>query len=343
MERKQIGTPTYLYYCGTFQLLNTASIGNFSTPNLQCLEDASLSIYDIDYVNSNGNNTCVGLKSHKAYRWSTYREKRDATSYHFLDNNNKVVIGNNGILDLKLDGTVNYVSLSNIQVPIDTSIKYSDVFANNYKYCLVDTNKTIHVYTERGDVLEFQLTAGEPKIVCPTLNTVGVLTTDYRFIIYLDNSDDFYEFKDIIHVASSEDRFIAITTKSFVFEIYENGTKKQIFGFKGTPISAFCGIRHYGVLTYQGDAFLWGWGLSGQLGNGVCMNSDHPVKAKFDDSLRIVAADGGAEHTVFLAVKEMAFTPMLPPVMLNSPYIQTIRTIMNIDGAMNPDNKDVKC
>ena len=342
MDRKQIGTPTYLYYCGTFQLLNTTSIGNFSTPILQCLEDASLSIYDIDYVSSNGNYTCVDLKSHKAYWWSTCREKRDASSYHFLDNNNKIVIGTNGLLDLKVDGTVNFISLSNTQLAIDSSIKYLDAFANSHKYALIDTEKKIHIYFENKNIIHYPVTTEEPKIICLTENTTGILFKNYTFQIKADNSDKQFEFKDIIHVASSEDRYVVVTTKSLVYEIYENGTKKQIFGFQVTPISAFCGTKHYGVITYQGDAFLWGWGLSGQLGNGVCMNSDHPVKAKFDDSLRIVAADGGAENTVFLAVKEMSFTPMLPEIMQSSPFIQTIRTTMNIEGLMNPDNKDVK-
>ena len=58
--------------------------------------------------------------------------------------------------------------------------------------------------------------------------------------------------------------------------------------------------------------------------------------------IRIIAILSVFCGTVFIAVKEISFSPKFNEKMLISDYIKTIRIESMIPAAMNPDNKDIK-
>ena len=62
----------------------------------------------------------------------------------------------------------------------------------------------------------------------------------------------------------------------------------------------------------------------------------------FCNEYRVVDADAGDEHTVFILVNESSFSPKLYDNMLSSDYMKTVRVETMMAASMNPYNIDVK-
>lgn len=66
-----------------------------------------------------------------------------------------------------------------------------------------------------------------------------------------------------------------------------------------------CGQNHSLALTFEGEVFGWGSGETGELGNGLADNCNHPTKTVFPISVsRIVRIAAGAAHSVFLTAAQ---------------------------------------
>jgi alpha-tubulin suppressor-like RCC1 family protein len=70
--------------------------------------------------------------------------------------------------------------------------------------------------------------------------------------------------------------------------------------FHGEKIKdIFCGEDHSCVITANGDAYLWGYGIDGRLGNKNKMNMNTPTKISIDNS-KIKKVSCGGQHTAIL-------------------------------------------
>ena len=337
MDSSLIATPSYLFVCGSSDLARTLFPTDVCVPTLLKTEDQNLRT-DFVSVSAFKNRTSVIDKGNKAYVWGFNEESAVYTSKLALIEPNlpykQVCFSFFEKYMLTTDGDI-YIGKNKLE-----GVKAKYIASNSLGYAFIDNELNVVV----SDFLKIEnLKELVPKSLHMTDEYIAILceNNELRIISTKDGSEQ-PPIPDIVSCAASQDKFVIINTKSQVFELLCNGQYREIFGFKGTPIKAFAGFKHYGVITYQGECFTWGWGLSGQLGNGIFMNSNKPVKVKMNDSLRIVDADAGSEHTVFLAVKEISYTPAFPSAMLQNDYIKTVRMESISQAAMNPDNMDIK-
>ena len=338
MDSSLIGSPSYIFVCGSSELSRTLLRTDVGVPTLIRTEEQNILRTDYIAIYAFKNRTCVVTKGNKAYMWGFNEDSTIQTtkltqiftnlSYkqicfslfekYLLTGEGEIYVGKN-----KLEG-----------------VKARYIAANSLRYAYIDEdlNVVISDYLKLENLKEYV-----PKSLHMTDEHIAILceNNDLRIISMKDGSE-IPALHDIISCAASQDKFVVINKKSQVFEVLCNGQMREIFGFKGTPVKVFAGFKHYGVITYQGECFTWGWGLSGQLGNGLFMNSNKPVKVKMDDSLRIVDAAAGSDHTAFIAVKEISYTPAFPAAMLENDYIRTVRMESISQAAMNPDNMDIK-
>ena len=60
----------------------------------------------------------------------------------------------------------------------------------------------------------------------------------------------------------------------------------------------FAGEDHSALITEDGEAYTWGYGLDGRLGNGNKQNMFSPKKANLPEKVKKIAC--GGNHTAFL-------------------------------------------
>lgn len=149
----------------------------------------------------------------------------------------------------------------------------------------------------------------------------------------------FPDFK-IVSVASTRSKAIILISDGRIYEVV-NTSLVLVSGYNGLAISLFGGGASLGLITYEGDCYMWGCGTHGQLGNGSFSNFATPRKVDFDDSCVIEAA-AGEEHTLFLTSKPNAYSVLLPKLMKNQYVPYSISMMGTIPDGFKPPEFDVK-
>ena len=317
------------------------SIGSVLTPLK--IEDSAVIHYDFDSIISRGDVCCAIAKGGKAYKFCPSAQEDGEESIEKISEDGEFVtsvcFGINHYAYLTKNGDVC------LDCEIVKDVKATAI-AMNSDNCIayVLTDGFIVIKDENGNLLtSFTYSKKTPVAVWMTKKSVAVLYENNVLVMkFLHDECNINVIEDVITCASNDSNYLILRSDSSVYELSNNGKNEmKIYGIGGTPISLFAGEKHYGAVTYEGDCYTWGWGLDGQLGNNLYMNSPRPVKVIVDESLKIVAAAGGNTYSLFLVVKESSFTPQFPSAMLKNEYINTVRTESIAAAAMNPENRDI--
>ena len=236
-------------------------------------------------------------------------------------------------------------------------LKFSKVFAKFAWLAGITTDNKILVYfnnsPEVKDAVFLNLSNDNNNylesistITSFTESKIAILTNSGNLYVYDKLKDPEANatlspvFDHIVSVASTRSRSILLKNDGRVYESIDNKLI-LITGYEGLPISLFAGGASLGLITLQGDCYMWGCGTHGQLGNGTFMNTAYPQKVVLDDK-KIVAAAAGEEHTLFLAVKSNQFSVLLPDLMKNEiiPYAASMSE--TIPYGFAPPEFDVK-
>ena len=342
MRTRSFGSPAYILT--TSQLSDPQmklGIGLVLDPLK--IEDSSVVHFDFDSIIAYRDNCCAIAKGGKAYKFHPSSQEGNEEKPERVSKNGafvtSVCFGIDHFAYLTKDGDV-YINYRRVE---DIKATFIAMNCNNCIAYMLNDGFVIVKDESGNQLLSFTYTKKNPVSVWMTEKSVAVLYDDNSLVIkLLSDADDGIVIEDIVTCASNDTNYLILKSDSSVYELSYDGRKEmKIYGIGGTPISLFAGQKHYGAVTYEGDCYTWGWGLDGQLGNNMYMNSSRPVKVIVDDSIKIVAAAGGSRYSLFLVVKEMSFTPQFPPIMLKNEYINTVRTESIAAAAMNPENRDI--
>ena len=170
---------------------------------------------------------------------------------------------------------------------------------------------------------------------------VAILAESGNLYIYDGTNEKLLPLYDkIVSVASTRSRPIILKSDGRVYEVL--GEKSiLVTGYEGLPIALFAGGASLGLITFQGDGYMWGTGTHGQLGNGAFLNAAQPQKVLLEDR-KIKSAVGGEEHTLFLTVKENHFAVLLPELMMNEDLPKAIVAAATIPYGFKPPEFDSK-
>ncbi|KAK8891284.1 hypothetical protein M9Y10_028492 [Tritrichomonas musculus] len=234
--------------------------------------------------------------------------------------------------------------------------KYSKVFAKfDWLVCISTDNKLIVYFTNQTskNPVFINLSNDEGNfieniniITSYTESKIAILTKSGNLYIY-DNHNNHEEntvlspiFDKIVSVASTRLHSILLKSDGRVFESIDNKLI-LITGYDGLPISLFAGGASLGLITLQGDCYMWGCGTHGQLGNGSFLNAAYPQKVIMEDK-KVVAAVAGEEHTLFLTVMTNQFAVILPELMKNEVIPYAVSLSETIPYGFVPPEFDVK-
>jgi hypothetical protein len=147
---------------------------------------------------------------------------------------------------------------------------------------------------------------------------------------------------EVVSCAAANDRFIILKPDGRIFEMSPSGTRRQVHGVHGNPIKVFAGGAHFGCVTFEGEAWTWGCGARGQLGDGSYTISFTPRRVLMKDDLRVTDAAAGEEHTLLMAVKDHSFVPKMPEIMKENSYMKMVRMTTALQGAFVASEFDSK-
>ena len=325
MDKSLLSSPVHFYVCGpTFgpQL----KYNKASNENIMGLPTNSLEFLSIG---SFGKNSYSINREGKAFFWS--EPISQTTQISCPDPIKQVCF---------IKGKPAYLTAEGIFT--DTKFKIENVkfiTSLDSMYAHIDKENNIFITNQKMNI---DLNGSIPESLCLTTKHIAILCSNSKLQIYFISGEKGPEIDKVIFCTSNEDIFLYITSSSFVFMMNDSFDTHQIFGIQGTPVKAFAGVKHYGVITYEGDCFTWGWGLDGQLGNRRYCISQKPTLVYKDNSLKIVDASGGEKETYFLIVRDSQYTPSFHNLMLENEYISTARMESISHAALNPDNMDIK-
>ncbi|OHT08993.1 hypothetical protein TRFO_22229 [Tritrichomonas foetus] len=219
----------------------------------------------------------------------------------------------------------------------------TNIFAK-YQTIIVFQGTKIRVYTPMKDIeTSFELPQNENPISAAIINHGFAILSDKGILrIYNQKQPDPSIITDIVSVASSNEKYIVLKPNGRIYEIFSNGSKRQISGIGGNPIALFAGGSHFGCITFEGDCWMWGVGVRGQLGNSSFTNSFQPKKVVLKEDVRVISGAAGEEHTILLTVKDTSFIPQVPEAMKQTEYIKMLRMSAAIQGAFLASEFDSK-
>lgn len=236
-------------------------------------------------------------------------------------------------------------------------LKYTKIFAKFEWLAGITTDNKIIAYfsnhSEKKDPVFLNLsddnnnyTENIKTITSFTEHKIAILTNSGNLYVYdkLKNPETNVTlsplFDKIVSVASTRSRSILLKSDGRVYESIDDKLI-LITGYEGLPISLFAGGASLGLITFQGNCYMWGCGTHGQLGNGTFMNAAYPQKVIIDDK-KVVSASAGEEHTLFLTVKSNQFSVLLPDLMKNEVIPYAVSMSETIPYGFAPPEFDVK-
>jgi len=255
-------------------------------------------------------------------------------------NISKIAIGDEHLILLGNNGQI--LAFGNVANSYREHImgKIVNVFAKFDKSAFVMENNRVLItnYAKGNITIEF---SSQVKDVALTASSFGVLSQDALYI-FDDEGQMMFEIENIVSVAASENIFIILKNNSAVFELLESGKTRQIHGIDGVAIKVFAGSNHYGVITLDGECWMWGCGLFGQLGSGKKEYASIPEKTKIKVGYRVIDVHAGECHSIFLITKDNTFSHKIPEEMKTSDYIKVVNTTFLVSGSLIASQYDYK-
>lgn len=271
-------------------------------------------------------------------------------------NRNQIAIGD--FFTVLIDGKKSLITYGKITI-LDQikELQFSKVFAKfSWLVGITIDNKIVVYFSNHPEIKEvvYLNLQNENENYLENIKTITSFTESK--IAILTNSGNLYVydrqknpennviltpiFNKIVSVASTRSRSIILKSDGRVFESIDDKLI-LITGYEGLPISLFAGGASLGIITYQGDCYMWGCGTHGQLGNGTFMNAAYPQKVIFDDT-KVVSASAGEEHTLFLTVNASHFSVLLPELMRSEVVPYAVSMSETIPYGFAPPEFDVK-
>jgi hypothetical protein len=245
-------------------------------------------------------------------------------------------IGDSFQLSVKLDGTLTVTGDCGFG-----DVRVRKAFAKFQFAAVITTDSTVLVKFVDSGRIESMTPHEPPHSVVPLGADGFAILAETGTLFCHPRDDDPFVIEKVVSVASGRSRTVILAADGRLYEVVR-GKKRQIGGVAGLPVKVFAGAAHFGCITFDGSAFCWGVGTHGQLGNGSFFNTEQPRQVVRPPGKRIIDADAGERHTVFVLVPENQFAMVLPGIMMQEPIPASFAASCAIPHGMQPHEVDMK-
>lgn len=314
------------------------------------IKDGVLNKLNIIKIVANESNLAVLTDDGKVFLWGNNTDKAyEVIPKHFSNEGTQSVIKsvaiNNNMLFMLYNQKVSSIMIQKEKaynhMPLlhDDETFVNEIYGKFSHFALVTSeNKVIVNYDHTIEI------KGNIKKINFTENSMAILqdTTLSIYSLIHSKPEKQSDITDILDVDSGCDRYVVIKTDGKVYEMHTCGDLCNITGYSGVPIKIFGGSKHFGVITYQGECYTWGFGLSGQLGGKKYCVYSTPKKVYIKDLYKILDGVAGLDHTHLLAVDNAFFSPSVPPELLHIDFVRSARIVSTLPSGYIPFDYDIK-